>query len=91
MSTVRLSVCAVFAAPLASRPHAPPPRVGAPSSATLLKRRQLRSFGWRLVSIPYFEWDQLHAAKGSTAELQRRYLAAALDEAVAETVVAGVS
>ncbi|EOD40070.1 hypothetical protein EMIHUDRAFT_460378 [Emiliania huxleyi CCMP1516] len=63
----------------------------APSSATLLKRRQLRSFGWRLVSIPYFEWDQLHAAKGSTAELQRRYLAAALDEAVAETVVAGVS
>lgn len=78
-------------APPVSRPHAPPPRVGAPSSATLLKRRQLRSFGWRLVSIPYFEWDQLHAAKGSTAELQRRYLAAALDEAVAETVVAGVS
>jgi hypothetical protein len=26
----------------------------------MLKRRQLRHQGWRLVSIPYWEWDELH-------------------------------
>jgi hypothetical protein len=30
-----------------------------PKGATLLKRRQLRHFGWRLVSIPYWEWGEL--------------------------------
>jgi hypothetical protein len=37
-----------------------------PSGATLLKRRQLRHFGWTLVSIPYWEWDELQ--KGLAAE-----------------------
>jgi len=27
-----------------------------PNGATLLKRRQLKHFGWRLVSVPYWEW-----------------------------------
>ena len=27
----------------------------APNGATLLKRRQLRHLGWRLVSVPYWE------------------------------------
>ena len=30
-----------------------------PNSRTLLKRRQLQSLGWHLVSVPYFEWDPL--------------------------------
>ena len=29
-----------------------------PTGATLLKRRQLKHFGWRLVSVPYWEWDE---------------------------------
>ena len=29
-----------------------------PSGATLLKHRQLRFFGWRLESVPYWEWDR---------------------------------
>jgi hypothetical protein len=28
-----------------------------PNGATLLKHRQLRYFGWRLESVPYWEWD----------------------------------
>jgi hypothetical protein len=28
-----------------------------PTGATLLKHRQLRYFGWRLESVPYWEWD----------------------------------
>jgi hypothetical protein len=30
-----------------------------PSGATLLKRRQLRHLGWRVVYIPYWKWDEL--------------------------------
>ena len=29
-----------------------------PTGATLLKHRQLRHFGWRLVSVPYWEWNR---------------------------------
>ena len=29
-----------------------------PTGATLLKHRQLRHFGWRLESVPYWEWDR---------------------------------
>ena len=28
-----------------------------PTGSTLLKHRQLRYFGWRLESVPYWEWD----------------------------------
>ena len=34
---------------------------GAPTGATLLKRRHLRLLGHSLVSVPYWEWD---ACKG---------------------------
>eukprot|EP00747_Dinoflagellata_sp_TGD_P086898 gnl/TRDRNA2_/TRDRNA2_163461_c0_seq1.p1 gnl/TRDRNA2_/TRDRNA2_163461_c0~~gnl/TRDRNA2_/TRDRNA2_163461_c0_seq1.p1 ORF type:complete len:478 (-),score=57.39 gnl/TRDRNA2_/TRDRNA2_163461_c0_seq1:78-1511(-) len=40
-----------------------------PTGATLLKRRQLRAFGWSLVSVPYWEWEEL---KGK--EQRREYL-----------------
>ena len=37
----------------------PPDLVGRePTVKTLLKRRQLRNTGWRLVPVPYCEWDQ---------------------------------
>ena len=29
------------------------------NGATLLKRRQLRALGWRVVSVPYWEWDNV--------------------------------
>ena len=29
-----------------------------PTGATRLKHRQLRHFGWRLESVPYWEWDR---------------------------------
>ena len=29
------------------------------TGATLLKHRQLRALGWRLVSVPYWEWDEV--------------------------------
>jgi len=31
----------------------------APTGATVLKRRQLRAAGWRLLSVPYWEWHSL--------------------------------
>jgi hypothetical protein len=62
-----------------------PDQQTAPTSATLLKRRQLRRFGWRLASIPYWEWDALGGDRGrrtcSTRQLE--YLRALLDRAVA--------
>ena len=45
-----------------------------PSGATLLKRRQLRSFGWPLLSVPYWEWTAL----GGSPERQGAYLQDAL-------------
>eukprot|EP00747_Dinoflagellata_sp_TGD_P158114 gnl/TRDRNA2_/TRDRNA2_177789_c2_seq25.p1 gnl/TRDRNA2_/TRDRNA2_177789_c2~~gnl/TRDRNA2_/TRDRNA2_177789_c2_seq25.p1 ORF type:complete len:108 (+),score=14.19 gnl/TRDRNA2_/TRDRNA2_177789_c2_seq25:228-551(+) len=29
------------------------------NGGTLLKHRQLRALGWRLIVLPYFEWDEL--------------------------------
>ena len=46
-----------------------------PNGATLIKRRQLRHLGWRLVSVPYWEWDEV-AASSQRAE---DYLASLLD------------
>jgi len=52
-----------------------------PTGATLLKRRQLRHFGWRLVSVPYWEWDEL-AHRDQTKEREQRaaYLSSLLSE-----------
>jgi hypothetical protein len=33
-----------------------------PTGATMIKHRQLRHLGWRLVSIPYWEWNELAEA-----------------------------
>ena len=53
-----------------------------PTGATLLKRRQLRHFGWRLASVPYWEWDALSDRDDADEELRRRrrYLQRRLDE-----------
>jgi hypothetical protein len=44
------------------------------NSATLLKRRQLRHLGWRLVSVPYWEWDEV----GASSQRAEEYLASRL-------------
>lgn len=52
------------------------------AGATLLKHRQLRHFGWRVVSIPYWEWNALsYRSKGSVAiaKRQKEYLRAKLE------------
>jgi hypothetical protein len=43
-----------------------------PSGATLLKRRQLRHFGWHLVSIPYWEWIELEKTSRNTDKREER-------------------
>ena len=30
-----------------------------PNGATQLMRRQLRHLGWRLVAVPYWDWDKV--------------------------------
>jgi hypothetical protein len=50
-----------------------------PTAATLLKRRQLKHVGWRLVSVPYWEWDGLaHPDKSKQREQRAAYLSALL-------------
>ena len=49
-----------------------------PQGKTLLKRRQLQAAGWRLMGVPYWEWD---ACRRDRAE-QCALLSARLDEAV---------
>ena len=52
-----------------------------PTGATLLKRQQLRHFGWRLVSVPYWEWAELnHSDKLRQREQRAAYLSALLLE-----------
>jgi len=45
-----------------------------PTGATELKRRQLRSAGWTLIAVPYWEWEAL----GSKATRCSKYLLDAL-------------
>ena len=42
-----------------------------PTGATLLKRRQLKHLGWRLVSVPYWERDERTHQDQSMAHRQR--------------------
>ena len=56
-----------------------------PNSATLLKRRQLRHLGWRLVSVPYWEWDEVVGS----SQRATKYLASLLDGLAAFSVTAG--
>ena len=50
-----------------------------PTGATALKRRQLRAAGWALLTVPYWEWDEI----GGGAARQREYLSQRLEEVVA--------
>ena len=45
-----------------------------PNGATLLKHRQLRALGWRLVSVPYWEWDEVKGSKATKREYLLRKL-----------------
>ena len=46
-----------------------------PTSATRFKRRQLKHLGWRLVSVPYWEWDETnHRDKSTECERRAAYL-----------------
>jgi len=48
-----------------------------PTASTLLKRRQLKHFGWPVVSVPYWEWDeQNHRDKSKQREQPAAYLSA---------------
>jgi len=50
-----------------------------PTASTLLKRRQLKHFGWPVVSVPYWEWDeQNHRDKSKQREQRAAYLTALL-------------
>jgi RAP domain len=41
------------------------PLLRSPNGSTVLKHRQLRTLGgWKLVSIPYWEWDEICNASG---------------------------
>uniref|UniRef100_A0A7S4FVH6 RAP domain-containing protein n=1 Tax=Eutreptiella gymnastica TaxID=73025 RepID=A0A7S4FVH6_9EUGL len=43
-----------------------------PSGPTLLKRRQLEAFGYRVVSVPFWEWGALRSEGDEAAYLQQR-------------------
>ncbi|EOD11069.1 hypothetical protein EMIHUDRAFT_214854 [Emiliania huxleyi CCMP1516] len=57
-----------------------------PTGHTLLRRRQLRHFGWRVLPLPHWEWSTLyHSAVADDAPPQRRmqtYLLYALEQRV---------
>ncbi|EOD20757.1 hypothetical protein EMIHUDRAFT_255423, partial [Emiliania huxleyi CCMP1516] len=42
-----------------------------PNGPTLLKRRLLAAAGWRVISVPFYEWDGLATASERQAYLQR--------------------
>jgi hypothetical protein len=56
-----------------------------PTGATALKRRQLRAAGWRLLPIPYWEWNALSRDPAG----QREYLTSGLKAAAAVTSFVG--
>jgi len=61
-----------------------------PTGATLLKRRQLKHFGWRLVSVPYWEWGELaHRDKAKEREQRVAYLSALLLEEASSKLLSG--
>ncbi|EOD30243.1 hypothetical protein EMIHUDRAFT_351578 [Emiliania huxleyi CCMP1516] len=41
-----------------------------PNGHTLIKRRLLAAAGWRVISVPFFEWDGLHSAGERQAYLE---------------------
>ena len=51
------------------------------TGATLLKHRQLHALGWRLVVVPYWEWDEVKDSKAKRHE----YLLCRLKQAAGDT------
>ncbi|EOD25641.1 hypothetical protein EMIHUDRAFT_237418 [Emiliania huxleyi CCMP1516] len=41
-----------------------------PNGSTLLKRRLLAAAGWRVISVPFYEWDGFATAKERQTYLQ---------------------
>ena len=46
-----------------NRAHAQGPNGRLPTGSTLLKQRQLEQLGYKVVSVPYLEWDALRRDK----------------------------
>ena len=42
-----------------------------PNGSTQLKQRLLQAAGWRLVSVPFYEWDRLMGTQEQHEYLQR--------------------
>ncbi len=42
-----------------------------PNGPTLLKRRLLRAAGWRVISVPFYEWGGFATANGQQTYLER--------------------
>ena len=42
-----------------------------PNGPTLLKRRLLAAAGWRVISVPFYEWDGFATAKERQTYLER--------------------
>ena len=62
------------------------------TGATKLKRRQLEAFGWRLLSVPYWEWSALKHSRTEVASKGfRAYLRRGLEEVLGEASPRGVS
>jgi hypothetical protein len=53
-----------------------------PNGATMMKRRLLGLLGYKVVSVPYWEWDELRAAQDKEAYLRAK-LAAAVNSTLA--------
>ena len=54
-----------------------------PTSATLLKQRQLRHLGWQLVCVPYWKWEELDRSDSGEKRARRvEYVRSLLDRAV---------
>ena len=56
--------------------HAVGPRQGGPpvesNGPTRMKERHVRAFGWRMFSVPYFEWQPLNSPEAKQAYLQAK-------------------
>ena len=46
-----------------------------PNGATSFKRRLLRILGWEVISIPYFEWNEVRSSKETREAYLRTKLA----------------
>ena len=55
-----------------------------PTGRTLLKRRQLRAADWRLVAVPYWDWNRTQ----EQPQLRREYMAGRLEEELQGAITA---